>query len=266
MCWLPLVFFSDSLKMSNIFVSLLVGVVGAGGPSLAAIILTYLQNGREGVLNLLKRLVLWRVNAKWYLVVLFLLPALMVLAILLNAVLGGKIGSMPFFGQWYWPIILPLGFLLAIIMGGPLEEEMGWRGYALPRLQSTLNPLYASIIIGIIWGAWHLPLFLIPGTSQYSLSMAFFLPFADLLMADSIIMTWVYNNTKGSILMAILSHATKNIGYALLPLMTVLPGDIRAAAIYMALVWIISIAVIAMNWKVFVTSHPMLIRNENVAI
>jgi membrane protease YdiL (CAAX protease family) len=104
-------------------------------------------------------------------------------------------------------VVAGLFFLFA---GGPVFEEIGWRGFALPRLQRLYGPLIGSLILGTLWALWHSPLFLIPSwdTPHGSfLDAALFLVWA---VSITIVFTWVFNNTKGSVLMAILAHGSVN--------------------------------------------------------
>jgi membrane protease YdiL (CAAX protease family) len=104
-------------------------------------------------------------------------------------------------------------------MGGPLGEELGWRGYALPRLSAAQTPLIASIIVGILWGLWHLPLFWIRDSIQADIPIAWFMVS---IVAESILYTWVYRHTQGSVLLVGLFHAAINTWAKifLLPLLT----------------------------------------------
>jgi membrane protease YdiL (CAAX protease family) len=102
-------------------------------------------------------------------------------------------------------------FLRAALIGGAIAEETGWRGYALPRLMKTKSALASSIIIGLIWGAWHLPISLIPGANfPVPLNPLLFSVFLLNAMSISIVMTWLFSNTKGSIFICYLYHALLN--------------------------------------------------------
>ena len=111
-----------------------------------------------------------------------------------------------------------LGFIGVMIVGGPLAEELGWRGYALDRLQAGASPIAASIHLGAVWALWHTPLFFMPETSQGAMGFgteAFWLWVAQVL-ALAVIYTWVYNNTGRSILAAIVLHFMGNSTFTLL--------------------------------------------------
>jgi uncharacterized protein len=144
------------------------------GPTLAAFIMTGTTEGRAGIRRLLHRYVLWRVGLQWYLVVLIGPP---VIILLVTIVLPGALASF----QTLAPLdslLLLVSFPLVLIFGGPLFEEGGWRGFALPRLQRLHGPFVGSLILGILWACWHLPLFWITvwGTPPTILNMVLYVP------------------------------------------------------------------------------------------
>ena len=98
----------------------------------------------------------------------------------------------------------------------PPAEEFGWRGYALDRLQNRFNALLSSVILGLIWGLWHLPLFGLEGSIQQNVPIWAFVLGTVLF---SVILTWLYNNTGGSILAVILLHTTGNLAHYIFPAM-----------------------------------------------
>jgi len=174
------------------------------GPTLSAFIMTGITEGWIGIRRLLRRYVLWRVGLRRYLFVLLVIPAIEVLGAI---VVPGVLGS---FQSLTLMLVLtyPVAFVSTFILGGPLGEEPGWRGFALPRLQPLHGPLVGSIILGILWACWHLPLFwsgvwtppTIPNVVMFIL----------MITALTIIMTWVFNNAKGSLLITMLMHASFN--------------------------------------------------------
>jgi membrane protease YdiL (CAAX protease family) len=169
------------------------------GPFLAAFIMTGVTEGRAGIRRLLRRFVLWRVGLGWYLFVLVGIPAILVLSVI---VLPGALGSFQGLASLA-PLTLLFLSVYAFFIGGPLGEEPGWRGFALPRLQSLHGPLVGTLILGVLWGLWHLPLFFTPWNELTTLNVVVYV-LATICL--SIIYTWVFNNTKGSVLMAILIH------------------------------------------------------------
>ena len=171
------------------------------GPFLAALVVLAITHGKTGVGGLLRRMVRWRVGLRWYAVALLLPPGLAAAATLLNVfMLGAQAPSSAELGGWTG--LVPLFFLIVLIPGlGGTWEEPGWRGYALPRLQDGRSALIASLILGVLWAFWHLPLMVV-GQVHYS----------DLVnvIAAAIVFTWVFNNTSGSVFIAMLMHATNN--------------------------------------------------------
>jgi uncharacterized protein len=174
------------------------------GPFLAAFVMTGVTEGRAGVRRFLRRFVLWRVGLGWYLFVLVGVPALFVLSII---VLPGVLGSFQGLGAMLPPLSLLGWFVYAFFPGGALGEEPGWRGFALPRLQSLHGPLLGSLILGPLWGLWHLPLFFTPWNELTTFNVVGYVLVTTCL---AIMYTWVFNNTKGSVLIAVLLHATFN--------------------------------------------------------
>jgi uncharacterized protein len=196
----PLVFLRDTVTTTQ---SLFLVMLASNVPSVLAIVLTAIVLGRGALRKLLGRLLIWRVNPFWYLVVVLGPVALAGGVVALNALLGGPALSlgMPLLG---------VAFFLAfsIFPGSAMGEEIGWRGYALPRLQGRMSALSASLIIGPIWALWHLPLWL---TGDPVRTPIFYVPFFFSVIALSVILTWVYNSTGGSLLMVVLLHATYNL-------------------------------------------------------
>jgi membrane protease YdiL (CAAX protease family) len=169
-------------------------------PALAAILVTVALQGKGGVRPLLSRVRLWRLNPWWYILVLLGPAALGLVSIGLFVLFGGQGVQFRFLG-------LELLFLLVIGFLSSLGEEIGWRGFAFPRLQSRSNLLVASLIVGALWGVWHFPdditsLGLLAAPSTY-IAFSWFL---GLSVIGSVFMGWVYNRTGGSILLMTLSH------------------------------------------------------------
>jgi uncharacterized protein len=181
------------------------------GPFLSAFIMTGVTEGREGVGRLLRQLVLWRVGFRWYLFALIGLPAIMVLSVIF---LPGALASFQGLATLS-PLPLLALFVYVFFLGGPLGEEPGWRGFALPRLQRRYGPLVGSLILGPIWAFWHLPLFWAPAWNlpPTILNIVMFVIAAT---AFTIVLTWVFNNTKGSLLIAVLVHTSFDMVLAVL--------------------------------------------------
>ena len=176
------------------------------GPTLSAFIMTGVTEGRAGVRRLLHRIVLWRVGLRWYLFALLGVPIVMALGTL---ILPGGLASLLGLGPGYVLTYLST-YVLVVILGGPLFEEPGWRGFALPRLQPLHGPLLGTLILGLLWALWHLPEFLVPAWAESSGGSGFLdiVKFVLIAISFAIVTTWVFNNTKGSVFMAILVHAS----------------------------------------------------------
>jgi uncharacterized protein len=177
------------------------------GPTLSAFIMTATTEGRAGVRRLLGRYVLWRVGIQWYLFALLGVPLIMLLG---TVVVSGDLPNLGALGGTSYVLsYLPL-FVLVFILGGPLLEEPGWRGFALPRLERLHGPLVGTLILGVLWALWHLPEFLVPSWAASSggggiLDIAMFVVITT---AFAIVITWVFNNTQASLLLAMLVHAS----------------------------------------------------------
>lgn len=174
--------------------------LAAFGPSIAGIVMATRTDSWADVRRLLARLVPSRSALPWYVAVLIGFPALNLLAARLLA--PDFLARLP-----AWPRLLSLLPLTLVTDTGPLGEEFGWRGFALPRLLKHRRPLAAALILGVIWWAWHLPTFFIPALPQHQLSIPIFLMNS---LALSVIMTWLYQRTRGDLLLMILVHVAAN--------------------------------------------------------
>jgi membrane protease YdiL (CAAX protease family) len=228
----------------------------AFGPTVAAIVLTVIAGGREGLKHFLARCCRWRIGWRWYGIALLLTPAIGALWLLIHAALGHKVpglsdvrelvpkyveqlnttgvygvdkslppsvGPMVFIRELaaaspLWAVLIFIGFFT---IGGPVSEEFGWRGYALPRLQTRHSALSAAIFVGLLWGAWHaLPdfwRFLFLGRPL----AACLIPLAITggTVPLSILFTWMFNRIGGSILPAMVFHASFNSTLCVLTLL-----------------------------------------------
>jgi membrane protease YdiL (CAAX protease family) len=183
------------------------------GPVVAGFVMAAVMSGKVGVRQLLRRLVLWRVRLVWYAVAVLGMPAIYFISI---AVLPGAVPSFKA-PTLTMALLYPVFFLVVMILDGPLLEEPGWRGFALPRLQDRWGPLVGTVILGILWASWHAPQYL---TSTFSaanggLSVSGVSVFLIGAVSFSVIITWVFNHTRGSLLLAILIHTVINYSQAL---------------------------------------------------
>ncbi|HZW13325.1 MAG TPA: type II CAAX endopeptidase family protein [Noviherbaspirillum sp.] len=201
------------------------------GPLIATVIVIVATRGLKDLLSWLR--CRFRPNApKRYYVLAFLLPPLLMsIACLLHVALGGSLREPPVIHHW-WKV--PLNFMLIFLFGGPLGEELGWRGFALPAMQQRIGPWFASAALGVIWSVWHLPLFFISGTVQYQLPFWLFVLNAVPL---AMLLGWLFNKTGRSIVPVMILHMGINGWAALIP---VLPaGDsIRPFVIATTLLWL----------------------------
>lgn len=229
------------------------------GFGVAALLMTGLTLGKAGVLALLKRFLIWRVGWKWYLVAFLLYPLIMVSAVLLNAVLTHTAldFSQVFAHKIFGPSVNLLLFILPFFLVDAISngEEIGWRGYVLPRLQVKHNALVSSLIVGVIWGFWHFPKFLLPGNdSSFALFMV-------KTMADAILYTWLFNNTKGSLLLTTLFHASGNTAGVFLPIANTVIGSNLGALVLQVVLEIIAAVVV-----VRIAGPARLSRTESVQV
>jgi uncharacterized protein len=188
-------------------VGLLLAAGILAGPTVAAITVTAATEGRTGVYSLLGRLVLWRVGLRWYLFALLGVPLIMLLGFGIYAMGPPDLGAL---GGPGYVLTYLLGFALTMVLGGPLLEEIGWRGFALPHLQRRHGPLAASLILGVLWALWHLPQFLVPAwaASSGGGGVSGIVLFVLVAMAFSVVLSWVFNNTRASLLLAVLVHTS----------------------------------------------------------
>lgn len=168
-------------------------------PSLVAIVLAGLQGGWAGVRALLGQAGRWRFGLPWYVVALALTVALDLIALAFSTLLGSPAGAL---GPLQIQLLLPFA---------PLGEEFGWRGYALPRLQRVMGALPASLVLGLIWACWHLPYFAYPSIHPLPFAIGFPL-FVVVITCESVLATWLYNSTGGSLLATILFHEGIHFG------------------------------------------------------
>jgi membrane protease YdiL (CAAX protease family) len=194
--------------------------LGSFAPTISAFIVTYIEEKSNGVADLLKRGVQCR--KKSYLVLsIILIPGLCFLSLYLAIITEGRIpleiGSLV-----AWEDNIPM-VISTFFLGGPLQEEFGWRGFVLDRLQRKYSSFKSSIIVGIIWGFWHLPFFFLRGAYQYDEP---FYSFLTTVMLTSVLFSWVYNNTNGSVLAVMILHTSFNVSYWIIPINYTVMGPI----------------------------------------
>jgi membrane protease YdiL (CAAX protease family) len=176
-------------------------VVGGLGPFAAGAILT--QRSDRQLRSWLANIFRMRVQIRYYLVALVLpIIAILVAGTVHSIVFDGRVSLETLPETYEYPLFL--GFI--VLFGGGLEEP-GWRGYLLPQLQQRYSALVAALLVGIVWAGWHLPLFVLPGTIQSEVSLVLY---TSQMIAMSVVLTWVTNAARGSVVPAILLHAGGN--------------------------------------------------------
>ncbi len=206
--WVPAALSGQNISQSA---WMIVYFLGGFGPSIAGIILTYRAASRQERRDFWLRAVQFsRISPGWQAFIWLVYPLVFGVSIALDWLTSGSLPGTDLLSQAAVnPLILP-GTILFLLIAGPVSEELGWRGYALDRLQAHRSPLSASLILGALWWLWHLPLFFIRGTAHYEWGLFSLNALVFLLVAfpQSVLMTWTYNHNRRSILAAILLHFT----------------------------------------------------------
>ena len=204
--------------------------LGVFSPAFVALALTARNEGEPGVRALLRRLIQWRAAPRWYLFAITYMAAIKLVAAVIHRV---ALGAWPRFGSE--PIYLMIGATIAsTIVFGQSGEETGWRGYALPRLAERFGLGAASVVVGIIWAAWHLPLFFIVGTDTAGQSFPLYLLQVTAL---SVAIAWLYAHTNGSLFLTMLMHSSINNLKDIVP-SAAQPGPNAFALSYSPVGWI----------------------------
>jgi membrane protease YdiL (CAAX protease family) len=218
--------------------------LGGIGPFVSAIILTHITHDRKARHDYWQRVFDFRrISAGWYVVILFTVPILTALAVLLDILSGGSGAQLEAAARFVSRPLAILPFAIFMLFFGPIPEELGWRGYALDRLQVRWSALTSSLVLGTIWALWHLPLFFIEGTYQNSLGFGtlFFWMFMIVIIPEAVLYTWIYNNNRRSTLSAVLFHFTVNFVGELFVLS-------ERAECYLFLLWIVVAIAITIIW------------------
>ena len=198
------------------------------GPAVAGIVMTAVTEGGPGVRALLGRVVRGRVNVGWWAVALVGVP---LLAVLGATVYSGLLPDVAALGGPSFLLSYVPSFLLIAVLGGPLFEEIGWRGFALPRMQRIMHPAVASVVLGLLWCFWHAPQFLSPSwaASSGGGGPVGILLYAVTVVSFSIIITWIFNHTRASVLIAVLVHTSIDAVSTTLP--TMYPPEVAQSAL-----------------------------------
>lgn len=216
-------------------------VLVVASPAVVASVLT----ARSRRASALRRLVLrpsLRAAPQWWVAALAMPFLVNATALFMHGVRGGRLpdlpGSPPPEQQAIPLLALPLVLLVL-----SLFEELGWRRFALPRLQQRFSALTASLILGTIWGLWHLPMSLVDGSTQASIDLAWYVPAT---LAMSVIFTWLYNSSGGSLAVVVVLHAAVQASNIVLP---VLPSVTGTSTVYEGTVLIYGLLAIGLTWS-----------------
>jgi membrane protease YdiL (CAAX protease family) len=218
-------------------------LLGTFAPALVALALTARAEGRDGVRALLGRLFRWKVGARWYaFALLYMIGVKLFVAVLARL----STGAWPSFGATPFARLIA-ATLFSTVVGGQAGEEIGWRGYALPRLAARLGLGGASLVLGVIWALWHLPVFYLRGADTFGQSFPAYLL---QVVAMSVAMAWLYGRTNGSLTLTMLMHAAINNTKDIVPSVARAPANpLRPEAsltswLGLAVLWAIALALL----------------------
>jgi uncharacterized protein len=227
----------------------LVWAAGIFSPTISAVFLSWVIGGAAEVKRLLSGFTRWKVGFGWYFAAVFLLLGPFVIALGYIALGHPPVGIRP--GVTVTSV---LGIIIFQLFSGPLGEETGWRGFALPRLESKYNALVASMILGVVWTFWHLPFFYLTGTTQMGIPLPIYL---FLVLTITVYLTWLYNNTRGSLVITTLAHFTYNLSSTLI---VVVAGLIPAMVFYLTagpLLFLVVVGVIIYYGPKYLSRKPV---------
>ena len=236
--WIPVVLTGMDISVTP---GIALFTIGIFGPAVSAILLTCLTGNKKERRDYWSRLISFtRIGPRWYAIIILIAPVYSVLAILSGLVIKGNIPAVDTAVRYVMHPLTIIPFAIVRMVYGPLPEELGWRGYALDRLQRKWNALVSSLVLGVIWAVWHTPMFFMRGSLMSEVlplwSTEFWVVMGPGILAGSVVMTWIYNNTQRSTLAAILFHFMMNFTAEFLRL----PGDIKTYQF----VWLTIIAIV----------------------
>jgi membrane protease YdiL (CAAX protease family) len=203
---------TSNVNLGDIGLILPIILASPFGPTIAAFLMSYRNEGREGISQLWKQFRDSKPTNTWLVITLVFYPTIFLFLRLSSAIIFSVPQPTPVWIEN--PLIMLAPFAASTLHGG-LSEEFGWRGYALPRLQSKFNATQASIILGLIEGLWHVPLVFWVGDARYGMSIPLLILWQ---MIATFYRTWIFNNTDGSILAAVLFHAMGNTASDIAPI------------------------------------------------
>ena len=225
--WIPAaVIFRSRVDPMSVFhspLAVLLQTLGAAAPSLSAMFLIARFYGQNNLKSSFARYKNWRLGIRWYVAAVLLYPAITLLSMLVHVAMRGRefsldpgtplgqmVGDLGVIGI---VLLMPLIYL-SQLLSSPLLEEFGWRGLALPLIQRSIPALSSSVVLGCLWWLWHIPLFLMYGNDTGRELVTSLTG----MTALTVIMTWIFNNTAGSMVMPLLWHASLNVSLNVLNL------------------------------------------------
>jgi membrane protease YdiL (CAAX protease family) len=191
---------------------LILFLLGGSSPSWVGLLLVFFTYDKNQRKEYFKRLLPKLISGRWWLIIILIFPAVYAVVYAVELLMGGSLPGMePLKAYIAQPAVIPLAILIGL-WSGPIPEEFGWRGFALDPLMRRFGRIPGSVLLGLIWGIWHLGLFFMPQTwhGQMGFRFAGFFAFIIGSVGLALLMTWVHVNTHGSILAAILMHFFSN--------------------------------------------------------
>ncbi len=235
----------------------LLGILGSLGPAFAAVLMSHALEGSAGVGKLLRRLVQWRVSWGWWAIALYgWWLAASILAVALDLVPASKVGIQALFALINIPVILAL--LQMPLLAGILGEELGWRGFALPRLEARFGPLAASVVLALFWTFWHAPLAVFPEWIGHQPLHVFAGRYLLLVLPLTLIFTWYFARVGQSVLLAIVFHRTLNLTFNAYSTALGLPRETGSTLTdgLIVVLWIWAIVLVAYYIRTARTTRP----------
>ena len=241
-------------------------VVGIGieltayAPTLAALVTVGLMTTGGGIGRLLRPVIRWRVGTHWYLIALIGPSLLFLVGDVIRLVIGA---ALP--GSWLAiPGAAALAFLVGALIAGSFGEEVGWRGFGQPQLQQKYGAFWAAVVVGLIWSLWHLWPAAAPGglsTTTWSEASLTFIR----LISTSIVYAWLFNSTRGSLLIVMLAHAGHNLAVRFVPLAgSVQHGDPIVTGLYVLAAVVVLVST-GSRWLSRIHEYPQPIPNSRIA-
>jgi membrane protease YdiL (CAAX protease family) len=216
--------------------------MGLSGPLVASVGMAYVLGGKSEVWGLLKRTFPARISLGWFVLALALPPALMLGAAWFCR---ESLHEHPALFDSSLVGLVPM-FIWLLFRSGPVNEEFGWRGFLLPRLLQKANPFAATTVLGVIWTAWHWPLWFLSGVPHQHWPFPLF---ALMVLAMNFLFTWFFMKTKGSLLIAILLHGSVNAAIKFIPILPPNYSSLDPFIIWVCVAWALVAVIVACEWR-----------------